>query len=351
VKIIVTGVAGFIGASLASKILGTGGASVIGLDDLSRRGAAENLEHLASFGPRLTFHRGDVRDAAFVTDVVGRHDDADGIVHLAGQTAVTSSVDNPRRDFEANAVGTFNVLEAVRTKAPSLVVVYASTNKVYGGIEHETVRRDGERYAYVGRPDGIDESCPLDFHSPYGCSKGAGDQYVRDYARIYGLKSVVFRQSCIYGPRQFGFEEQGWVAWFTIAALINAPITVFGDGYQTRDLLWVDDLCELYLAAIAAPGMVAGQVYNVGGGPATARSVREVLSEIGRAIGRPIPTRFADWRPGDQRVFVADISRLRQQLNWTPKTLPQEGIPRLVRWAHDHLDLVRQVAGATIPTP
>lgn len=344
-KIIVTGVAGFIGTSLAARALQTPGATVVGIDNLSRRGAAQNLDYLGTFGSRLTFHKADVRDAAAIEELVGRHADADAIVHLAGQTAVTASVTDPRHDFEANALGTLNVLEAVRTKAPALTVLYASTNKVYGSIDHEEVHRLGQQYAYATRPNGIDESCPLDFHSPYGCSKGAGDQYVRDYARIYGLRTVVFRQSCIYGPRQFGFEEQGWVAWFTIAALISAPLTVYGDGYQTRDLLWVDDLCDLYLAAIARPDVVAGRVYNVGGGPATARSVREVLAQLEGVTGTTLSPRFADWRQGDQRVFVADITRIREDLGWLPKTPPQDGIPRLVKWAQEHLDLVRQVAG------
>jgi CDP-paratose 2-epimerase len=345
VKIIVTGVAGFIGASLASRVLAAPGSHVVGIDNLSRRGAAENLAHLEQSGSRLSFHRGDIRDRLFIEDIVGRNADSDAIVHLAGQTAVTSSVSDPRHDFEANALGTVNVLEAVRTGAPSLTVLYASTNKVYGGIEHEDVHLRGERYTYAERPDGIDESCPLDFHSPYGCSKGAGDQYVRDYARIYGLKTVVFRQSCIYGPRQFGFEEQGWVAWFAIAALLSAPITVYGDGYQTRDLLWVDDLCDLYVAAIARPDLVAGQVYNVGGGAVTARSVREVLAELERATGRSIPLRFDDWRPGDQRVFVADTGKIQRTLGWAPNTLPPEGIARLVAWANEHLPLLQRVTG------
>ena len=350
-KIIITGVAGFIGTSLASKVLTAPDSQVVGIDNLSRRGAHQNLDFLVGFGTRLSFHRGDIRDPSFVEDVIARHDDATAIVHLAGQTAVTSSVKDPRYDFEANAIGTLNVLEAVRAKAPRLTVLYASTNKVYGAIEHEDVQRSGERYAYTARPAGIDESCPLDFHSPYGCSKGAGDQYVRDYSRIYGLRTVVFRQSCIYGPRQFGFEEQGWVAWFTIAALLSSPITVYGDGYQTRDLLWVDDLCDLYLAAIARPDSVAGRVYNVGGGPMTARSVREVLAQLEATIGQPIAPRFGNWRQGDQRVFVADIARIRKDLGWVPKTLPQDGIPQLVKWAHDHLDLVRQVAGSAASTP
>jgi CDP-paratose 2-epimerase len=346
VKVVVSGAAGFIGTSFASRALTTAGATVVGIDNMSRKGAAENLAYLEELDLPFTFCRGDVTDARFLAEVVERHADADAFVHLAGQTAVTSSVVDPRHDFEANALGTLNVLEAVRLKARSMTVLFSSTNKVYGGIEHEEVRRQGEQYAYSRKTSGIDETCPLDFHSPYGCSKGAADQYVRDYFRIYGLKTVVFRQSCIYGPRQFGFEEQGWVAWFTIAALLSAPITIYGDGYQTRDLLWVDDLSDLYMAAIARPDVVAGQVYNVGGGPRSARSVREVLAELEMAIGRPIPRQFGDWRPGDQRVFVADIGKVGRALEWAPKTLPREGIARLADWASGHADLLRKVTGA-----
>jgi CDP-paratose 2-epimerase len=350
VKIIVTGVAGFIGTTFASRVLSSACDCCIGIDDLSRRGATENLAYLDQFGSRLAFHRGDIRDHAFVNEVVRRHADADAIVHLAAQTAVTTSVADPRHDFEVNAAGTFNVLEAVRQHAPAMMVLYASTNKVYGGIDHEEVRREGDRYGYVARPEGINETCPLDFHSPYGCSKGAADQYVRDYARIYGLKTVVFRQSCIYGPRQFGFEEQGWVAWFTIATALSSPITIYGDGYQTRDLLWVEDLCDLYLAAIGSPDRVAGQVYNVGGGRSTARSVREVLSELERISGRSILPKFGDWRPGDQRVFIADVAKAHRELGWAPKTSPQEGIRLLATWTRENIETVGRVAGAGVVT-
>jgi len=279
-----------------------------------------------------------------VNDVVRHHADSDAIIHLAGQTAVTASVSDPRRDFDVNAGGTFNVLEAVRAHAPAMAFLYASTNKVYGRIDHEEVNRTGERYSYSSRPKGIDESCPLDFHSPYGCSKGAADQYVRDYARIYGMKTVVFRQSCIYGPRQYGFEEQGWVAWFTIATLLGVPITIYGDGYQTRDLLWVDDLCDLYLSAIANVDRIAGEVYNVGGGVATARSVREVLSQLERSTGRSIAPRTGDWRPGDQRVFVAHIGKIQRDLSWAPRINPQVGIQLLVDWVQENLSTVARVA-------
>ena len=347
-KIIITGVAGFIGSSFAATALRNPNTRVIGIDNLSRRGALENLRYVEDLSPEFMFHKGDIRDRAFVDEIVGENADATGVVHLAGQTAVTTSVTDPRHDFEANALGTFNVLEAVRKRAPRATVLYSSTNKVYGGIEHEPVKRSGDQYAYSNRPNGIDESCPLDFHSPYGCSKGAGDQYVRDYARIYGLKTVVFRQSCIYGPRQFGFEEQGWVAWFTIASILRSPITVFGDGYQTRDLLWVDDLCDLYLRALEQPDAVAGEVFNIGGGAPTARSVREVIADIAVAIGRPITPMFGDWRPGDQRVFVADVSKIRRTLGWSPQTRPTEGIAQIVAWAEANRHQLEKVTGALV---
>ena len=329
-KIIVTGAAGFIGSAFSRHAAMTG--DVVAVDNLSRRGAASNLAWLRSEIPHLTFERLDVTSASDMTVLLQRHPDAGAVVHLAGQTAVTTSVTNPRADFEANALGTLNLLEAVRIHAPRAAFLYASTNKVYGGLEHEPVVKRGERYEYARRPGGIDESCPLDFHSPYGCSKGAADQYVRDYARIYGLRTVVFRQSCIYGPRQFGFEEQGWVAWFAIAAATGAAITVFGDGCQVRDLLWVDDLCELYQAAIDRVDAASGQVYNVGGGPANALSVRDVLHQLEALYGRPIPAAQGPWRPGDQRLFVADTAKAARELGWTPRTGTADGIRQLVEW-------------------
>ena len=209
-KIVITGAAGFIGSAFAHSLAANTGARIVGVDNLSRRGAASNLNWLTHEIGNFVFERMDVTSASDMDNLARRHRDTDAVVHLAGQTAVTTSVVEPRRDFEANALGTLNVLEAVRRHAPRAAFVFASTNKVYGGLEHEPVIKRGERYEYARTPQGISESCPLDFHSPYGCSKGAADQYVRAYARIYGLRTVVFRQSCIYGPRQYGFEEQGW---------------------------------------------------------------------------------------------------------------------------------------------
>ena len=247
-KWVVTGGAGFIGCNVVRRLLEQRKEVVI-VDDLSRRGTSENLAWLQTLGP-VKFVKQDVRDARGVAELLAAHRDADVVLHLAGQVAVTTSVTDPRTDFEINALGTFNVLEAVRRGGGKPIVLYASTNKVYGNMEQEGVELRNGKYAYKHLTGGVSEAAPLDFHSPYGCSKGTADQYVRDYARIYGMRSVVFRQSCIYGPRQFGIEDQGWVAWFTIAAVLGRPITIFGDGRQVRDVLFADDLADCYLRAV-----------------------------------------------------------------------------------------------------
>src|SRR5436305_886071 len=261
-KWIITGGAGFIGCHAAAQFHERGDRVVL-VDNLSRRGADANLAWLRDRGV-AEFIKADIRDAEAMNDVMRRHADADAVLHLAGQVAVTTSVKNPREDFEINALGTFNVLEAVRNAAGGRpAVLYSSTNKVYGNLEHvRVVERDG-RYAYEDRPFGVDESEPLDFHSPYGCSKGAGDQYVRDYARIYGLKTVTFRQACICGTRQFGIEDQGWIAWFCLAATSGKPFTIYGDGKQIRDALWVGDLLGAYEAAMGRIDAVVGEACDV----------------------------------------------------------------------------------------
>ena len=345
-KIIITGSAGFIGSAFAHAMGAVPGTTTVGIDNLSRRGAASNLAWLKTHASNHVFEKADVRYPSEINTVFARHHDADAVVHLAAQTAVTTSVVDPRPDFEANALGTFNMLEAARQHTPRAAFLYASTNKVFGDLEHEPIVKRGERYEWKDRPQGIDESCPLDFHSPYGCSKGAADQYVRDYARIYGLRTVVFRQSCIYGPRQFGFEEQGWVAWFAIAAATGAPITIFGDGYQVRDLLWIDDLCALYRAAIENIDKVKGQVYNIGGGPANALSVVEVVKMLERINGRPLNPGSGPWRPGDQRIFIADTTKITRDLGWKPRMRATDGVEELAGWVRDSVGEIAQVAGA-----
>ena len=342
-KIIVTGSAGFIGTAFVRSMASTPDVEIVGVDDLSRRGSAANLSWLMRHVPNHAFERLDVTSVAAMDDLLQRHREAAAVLHLAGQTAVTTSVADPRRDFEVNALGTLNLLEAVRRFAPRAAVLFASTNKVYGAMEDESIVRRGDRYEFGHRPFGIDEHYPLDFHSPYGCSKGSADQYVHDYARIYGLRTVVFRQSCIYGPRQYGFEEQGWVAWFAIAGQLNAPITVFGDGCQVRDLLWIDDLCDLYRTAIAGIDRVAGRVYNIGGGPANALSVREVLRLLERISGRPLNISSGPWRPGDQRLFIADTRTITRDLGWTPRMPAAEGVGRLVDWIAQSLPEIEEV--------
>ena len=335
---LVTGGAGFIGCNYVHRLLGRGD-EVIVYDNLSRRGAEANINWLREEHGAGAFDlmAEDVRDADTLLAAV---EGVDVVVHLAGQTAVTTSVRDPRSDFRANALGTFNVLEAARQAASEPIVLYASTNKVYGEMEQATVVEERTRYAYRDRPRGIAETQPLDFHSPYGCSKGAGDQYVRDYARIYGLPTVVFRQSCIYGPRQMGVEDQGWVAWFVIAAVQREPITIYGDGKQVRDVLYVDDLLDVYDAAIDRIDTAAGQVYNIGGGPDRTMSIwKEFGPLLENLVGERIDVSYEDWRPGDQLIFVSDIRKAQRDLAWRPEVDVEQGIRQLYEWvvANKHL--------------
>ena len=337
-KYLITGGAGFIGCNYVHRLLGRG-QQVAVFDNLSRRGAEANVAWLRREHGAGAFDLtvGDVRDAdALVKAVEG----ANVVVHLAGQTAVTTSVQDPRSDFQDNALGTFNVLEAARRATPQPVVLYASTNKVYGEMTEAAVLEQETRYVYAERPHGVSEEQPLDFHSPYGCSKGAGDQYVRDYARIYGLPTVVFRQSCIYGPRQMGVEDQGWVAWFIIAAVQGESITIYGDGKQVRDVLYVDDLLDAYDAAVERIGVVKGRVYNVGGGPNHTMSIwAEFRPMLEQLIGQSIPVSYDDWRPGDQRIFVSDVRKAEGELSWRPQVGVEEGLRRLYDWVAANREL------------
>jgi len=335
---LITGGAGFIGSNYVHRLLKRG-ESVTIYDNLSRAGAPKNLDWLKKDYGEKSFKMivADVRDASAIAEAARQ---ADVIVHLAGQVAVTTSVTNPRDDFEANALGTFNTLEAARLSERNPVFIFASTNKVYGGMDDVKVVEDATRWRYADLPNGCSESQPLDFHSPYGCSKGTGDQYTRDYERIYGLRSVVFRQSCIYGPRQFGVEDQGWLAWMTIAAVTGRKITIYGDGKQVRDVLHVDDLLDGYDAAIARIEVAKGRVYNMGGGT---QNILAVWAEFGplleELLGKKIEVDWADWRPGDQRVFYADYSKARNELGWSPKIGLKSGIERLFNWVKENKGL------------
>ena len=335
---LITGGAGFIGSNYVHRLIQRGEKVTI-YDNLSRAGAPRNVAWLEETFGKNAFKLivGDLRDAELLTESA---QDADVIVHLGGQVAVTTSVTNPREDFEANALGTFNALEAARLSERDPIFIYSSTNKVYGGMDDVEVVEEATRWRYKDLIAGCPETQPLDFHSPYGVSKGAGDQYTRDYSRIYGLRSVVFRQSCIYGPRQFGIEDQGWLAWMTIAAVTGRRITVYGDGKQVRDVLHVNDLLNAYDAAIERIERATGQVYNVGGGP---RNMLAVWAEFGpileRLLGRNIEVVRADWRPGDQRVFYADFRKAKRELDWEPKIDLEEGIEMLFEWVKENKDL------------
>lgn len=328
-RVLVTGGAGFVGTNLTAALL-RDDADVVILDNMSRAGSERNLRWLKTRSRRsqLVFVRGDVRDDPVVRRAV---DGCDAVVHLAAQVAVTTSLADPRADFETNALGTLNVLEAARTAAQPPAVLFASTNKVYGGLEDVEVAEHATRYAFAEQDLGIEEEQPLDFHSPYGCSKGAADQYVRDYARIYELPTVVFRMSCIYGPHQYGNEDQGWVAHFVRSAIDGWPVTIYGDGKQMRDVLHVDDLVSAYLTAItsARPG---GRIVNLGGGPRNTLSLLELVSLLESRLDRRLPCAFADWRPGDQRVYVSSISCAAATLGWQPTISPAEGVAALVSW-------------------
>ena len=338
-KVIITGGAGFIGCNAALCFI-KDGHEVVVYDDLSRHGTDVNIRWLQAQG--LTqFVKGDIRDLDKLEFFFQQHRDVDVVLHLAAQVAVTTSIVDPRSDFEINAFGTFNVLEAVRKWAPDAIVLYSSTNKVYGAMDDVPVVESGGRYRYCDGylPEGVPESRLLDFHSPYGCSKGAADQYVRDYGRIYGLKTVVLRQSCIYGYRQFGVEDQGWVAWFTIASVLGRPITIYGDGKQVRDLLFVDDLVRAYKQAVERIEVTSGQVYNLGGGHNKCASLLDVLLLLEGLLKKPIPVGYDDWRAGDQLVCILDIAKAQKDFGWAPRIGVEEGIDRLFRWVSENKDL------------
>lgn len=338
--IFITGGAGFIGCNVAAHHLQRGDRVTV-FDNLSRPRTEHNLAWLRQTHGEANLHfvRGDIRDMAGLQAAVHAAQPA-LLYHLAAQVAVTTSVKNPREDFEINALGTFNVLEAARAQATPPAVFYASTNKVYGGMEEVVTELRSSRHVYRDYPHGISEHQPLDFHSPYGCSKGAGDQYVRDYARIYGLKTVVFRQSCIYGERQFGVTDQGWVAHFIIAAVTGQPITIYGDGKQVRDLLYVQDLVEAYGAAYARLDIASGHAFNVGGGAANALAI---WAEFGPLLeefaGHPVTVRWGDWRPGDQPVFISDNHKAQRVLGWQPRTDTRTGLRRLWDWVQNNQHL------------
>ena len=330
-QIVVTGGAGFLGTNLAQALVQRGD-DVLIFDDLSRLHVRENVSWLQHHGNRISMRVADVRDEEAVADAVRG---ARAVIHLAAQVAVTTSVDDPVTDFEVNARGTLNVLEAVRRHAPNAPLLFASTNKVYGKLlPIEALERDGLRYMprEPQYASGFDESTPLSLYSPYGCSKGSADQYVIDYSRIYGLKTAVFRMSCLYGPHQFGNEDQGWVAHFLISALRGEPISIYGDGNQVRDVLEVGDAVRAYLLALDEIDAISGSVFNLGGGPENTLSLRELLRAIEKMEGRAPEVSFHDWRPGDQPWYVSDTRALTGATGWQAQVNVDAGLKRLRDW-------------------
>jgi len=330
--VLVTGGCGFIGSNLVDA-LAARGEMVLAFDAMLREGAQENARWLASrWGDRVKIVTGDVRDAAAVAAAVTN---CTAVLHLAAQVAVTTSLEDPVEDFSVNAMGTLTVLEAVRRYNPSAPLIFASTNKVYGmAMPVDRLIRKELRYQPIdGRlAHGIGEGAPLDLYSPYGCSKGAADQYVRDYARVFGLNTVVLRMSCIYGPRQFGTEDQGWLAHFVLKARAGDPISIYGDGFQVRDVLFVDDAVNAWLGALERAGKLSGRIFNLGGGASNAISLREAIDHIARLHGKGPQLRFADWRPGDQPWYVSDISAISAALDWSPRVSVERGLGALDQW-------------------
>jgi CDP-paratose 2-epimerase len=330
--ILVTGGAGFIGCNIVNR-LAADGHRVLVYDSLARPGVERNLVWLKDLhGSAVELIRADIRDERLLSDAVRG---VGAVFHLAAQVAVTTSLDDPREDFEINVEGTLNLLEAVRRAEKPPPILFASTNKVYGDLADLEFRRGAEGYVPVDgaiRTRGVGEERPLDFHTPYGCSKGAADQYVLDYARSFGVPAAVLRMSCIYGERQMGTEDQGWVAHFLIRALEGRTITLYGDGHQVRDILHVSNAVEAYLAAWQRIDRVAGRAFNLGGGPDNAVSLRTLLSHVGALLGRELAISFESWRAGDQRYFVADTSAARSMLKLAPKLPWRQGVERLAHW-------------------
>ncbi|SFP83478.1 NAD-dependent epimerase/dehydratase family protein [Sphingomonas rubra] len=330
--ILITGGAGFIGSNLADR-LAADGHRVRLYDALSRPGVERNLAWLRSrHGDRIEPIVADIRDA---TALAGAARDAKAVFHLAAQVAVTTSMADPRADFAINIEGTLNLLEALRERNDGTPLIFASTNKVYGDLADLDYQLVGDAYAPVDptvRNHGIGEDRPLDFHTPYGVSKGAADQYVLDYARSFGVPTAVMRMSCIYGQRQMGTEDQGWVAHFLIRALEGKPITLYGDGLQVRDILDVSNAVDAYVRAWQRIDQVKGRAFNLGGGPANAVSLRQLLAHIEALVGRPVDVRYSDWRAGDQRYFVADTRSAEKALGLAPKVNWRSGVAELARW-------------------
>lgn len=341
-KLLITGGCGFLGSNLASHAL-TRGYELVVFDSLSREGSAENLRWLRGQG-KFRFAHGDIRNHNDITRLI-QEIKPDAIFHLAGQVAMSTSITNPRNDFEINAMGTFNLLEAVRLYAPEVAVIYSSTNKVYGDLGQYSYQETETRFVCLDKPNGFDESTPLDFHSPYGCSKGSADQYMIDYARIFGLKTTVFRHSSMYGGRQFATYDQGWVGWFCEKAVetrngtLREPFTISGTGKQVRDVLHADDMIRLYFITLERIEAARGQAFNIGGGMQNSLSLLDLFRLLEETTGTTLRYEKLPARESDQRVFVADISKARRILGWEPMVEVREGVRRMLEWVSKDANL------------
>lgn len=339
-KLLITGGCGFLGSNLATHAIEQGIDLCI-FDSLYRQGSQSNLLWLREKG-RFEFVHGDIRNANDVQRVIQRIR-PDAVFHLAGQVAMTTSIADPRMDFEVNALGTLNVLEAVRQHADQATIIYSSTNKVYGDLEQYAYEETASRYACVDRPNGFDEATPLDFHSPYGCSKGSADQYLRDYHRFFGLNTIVFRHSSMYGGRQFATADQGWIGWFcqmaaqTRAHKRSEPFTISGNGKQVRDVLHAEDMITLYFSTLAHAPAASGQAFNIGGGIANSLSLLELFSLLEREIGQPLDYVKLPPRESDQRVFVADLGKIAALSGWQPRMSAADGVSHMLAWTSSML--------------
>ena len=339
-RFLITGGCGFVGSNVAATVLKRGEPVTL-FDDLSRFGSAENLTWLRTLGD-VTFIHGDSRIAADLEGAV-RTVKPEAVLHLAGQVAMTTSMQNPRRDFETNVVGTFNLLEALRKEAPEAAVVYSSSNKVYGELKGVELIEDSRRYSSPTHPQGVDENAPIDCQTPYGCSKGAADSYMLDFARGYGLRTAVFRHSTIFGGRQFATFDQGWVGWFCQQAIETKknpdrpPFTISGDGKQVRDLLFVEDCVNCYLAAVEKIDDVKGEAFNIGGGIENSSSLLELFDFLESELAVKLTYERLPWRHSDQKFFVADIAKARSRLAWNPQVSKEAGIRKMIHWVGDML--------------
>lgn len=339
-RILITGGAGFIGAN-AAKFFASKGREIMLFDNLSRAGSRNNSRWLEHFD-KINLTIGDLRDLSALMACFDQFR-PDVVLHLGAQVAVTTSVTDPMEDFEINARGTLNVLECARSLESQPIVIFSSTNKVYGGLENLSFVELEDRFAFADDIEAVNEAIPLDFQSPYGCSKGVADQYCLDYARIYGLRTVVFRQSCIFGSHQYGIEDQGWVAWFLIAAITGKPITIYGNGKQVRDVLHVDDLSRAFELAISKIDIVAGQAFNIGGGPGNTMSLLELMDFIHRQVNRNVSASWSDFRPGDQMIYVSDISKFGSLTGWTPQISLEDGLSQLTDWIRSNQALFSEL--------